>query len=221
MQTEKSKASTWTPRNHDLKPVYFVILEALIFTLYYIFTIFVNNDTYLLYLIGIPGIMGAIILLDRTLTESLSRAFVATDFIVLVATLSFWFFLYAYYGFGRDQVLVTLYAPVIIEEVNFRFIMMEYIGRHIGREKALVIQALLFGLWYGYYELFYQGTYPNIFLSFVFIVSMVSIGAVYGVIYYFRKNVYITMSLHLSLLLLALPVVPWYVNLVSYLMGPT
>lgn len=221
MQTEKSEVKRLGFAGRDLKPLHFVILEALIFVLYYIFTILVNYDTYLIYLVGIPAVMVVIILMDQTLVRNLSRSFVATDFLVLVTTLSFWFFLYAYYGFGRDQVLVTLYAPVIIEEVNFRFIMMEYIGKHIGMEKALVIQALLFGLWYGYYELFYQGTYPNIFLSFVFIVSMISIGAVYGVIYYFRKNIYITMSLHLSFLLLALPIVPWYINLLSYLMGPT
>lgn len=189
--------------------------------LYYVFTIFVGYFTYLLYLVAVPAVMVTIIVLDRDLLSNVSRAFVSTDFLVLVATVSIWFFIYALYGFGRNQVLMAVYAPVIIEELNFRFILIEYAGKHIGREKAVAVQAILFGLWYGYYELFYQGAFPNIFLSFVFIVSMISIGALYGVIYYFRKNVYIPMSIHLSLLLIALPIVPWYVTILSYLMGPT
>lgn len=204
----------------NLRPLPFILLEAVVFVIYYVFTIFVSYNTYLLYIIGLPAVLITIILLDRGLTDGLSEAFVSADFIVLVATISFWFFIYSLFSFGRFQVLTAVYAPVILEEVNFRYILMEYVGRHMGKGRALIIQAFLFAIWYLYYELFYQGTYPNAFISFLFVFSMFSIGIVYGLIYYFRKSPYIGMSLHLSLLMMILPIVPWYINLISYLMGP-
>lgn len=204
-----------------LGAVPFLIMEGSIFAIYYIFTIVINYDTYLLYLIGMPVVLAAIILLDRHLVDAARKAFESVDFLVLVGTIAFWFFIYAYFGFGREQVLVALYAPVILEEINFRFVLIEYVGRLLSREKAVIIQGLLFGAWYAYYELFYQGTWPNIFLSIIFIFSMISIGIVYGVIYYFRKSIYIPMAVHLSLLLMVLPISPWIVNIISYLMGPT
>ncbi len=204
-----------------LGAVPFLIMEGSIFAIYYIFTIVINYDTYLLYLIGMPVVLAAIILLDRHLVDAARKAFESVDFLVLVGTIAFWFFIYAYFGFGREQVLVALYAPVILEEVNFRFVLIEYVGRLLSREKAVIIQGLLFGAWYAYYELFYQGTWPNIFLSIIFIFSMISIGIIYGVIYYFRKSIYIPMAVHLSLLLMVLPISPWIVNIISYLMGPT
>ncbi|AKA48868.1 hypothetical protein IX51_06855 [uncultured archaeon] len=210
-----------TAGSRNIGPVLFIFLEAIIFAIYYLFTIVVSYDTYLLYLIGMPAVLSAMILLDHRLAESARRAFISTDFLVLVGTISFWFFLYAFYGFGREQVLFALYAPVLLEEVNFRFVLIEYLGNALSREKAVIIQGILFGIWYAYYELFYQGTWPNVFLSVIFIFSMMSIGLIYGVVYYLRKSVYISMSIHLSLLLMALPIVPWYVNIISYLMGPT
>ena len=208
-------------KTRNLGAVPFLIMEGAIFAIYYLFTIVISYDTYLLYLIGMPAVLATIILLDRRLIDAASRAFISVDFLVLVGTIAFWFFIYASFGFGRSQVMVALYAPVILEEVNFRFVLIEYVGRLLSKEKAVIIQGLLFGAWYAYYELFYQGTWPNVFLSVIFIFSMISIGIVYGVIYYFRKSIYIPMAVHLSLLLMVLPISPWIVNIISYLMGPT
>ncbi len=199
----------------------FVAFEAVIFGIFVLFEVVVNLETYYIYLFGLPTLMAVIILLDSRLRQSAADSFMSVDFLFLAGTIAFWYLIYGGFGFGRGQVLLTLYAPVILEEVNFRFILMEYIGRKMTMEKAVLIQGLLFGIWYLYYELIYQGTYPDIFLSITFFLSMITIGIIYGAIYYVRKNVYIPMALHLSLLLMVLPISPWWLNLISYLMGPT
>lgn len=204
-----------------LLPIHFIILEAVIFGVFLFFEICPGKMTYMLYIYGLPLAIAATIVLDKGLRNRVAESFVSADFLILAGAIAFWFFIYSFYGFGRWQVLISLYAPVILEEVNFRFVLLEYLGRKIGMEKAVLTQGLLFGLWYLYYELVYQGTFPNLFLTITFVISMITIGIIYGAIYYIRKNVYIPMALHLTLLLMVLPIMPWWVDLLSYLMGPT
>lgn len=186
--------------------VLFVILESVIFILFYL-SLSAFADIFFYIYIGIAPLIFAILISKiRILRENALKSLVSKDLIIFFSVMVVWLFLYPILHQYAPYVVEISYYPVILEEINFRMIIARYIGKFTGLRKATVIQAVLFAVFYLSVPIMEPYAYPGIYLP-LFIFDTFGIGLVYGALYYVRKNIYLSASLHLTLYALS-PIVP-------------
>jgi len=138
------------------------------------------------------------------------------DWVLLVTALFIWGYIFALHKFSP---LDIFYGIAIIDEVNFRFLMLNMLSRYVRREYAVIIQAALFMLLYANYLVFEHQGYPGLFAP-LYVLDMFSMGVLYGVIAYLRNSIYIDLIIHISLfdIIYFTPPIPYWI---SYVMGGT
>ncbi len=124
------------------------------------------------------------------------------DLIILISAIFIWLFIFAATNNGPLYVFETAYYPVFLEQFNFRFLIITFLRRRFSFGQSIVIQGVLYSIFYASYIFFYPTGYPGAFLE-LFIIDNFSMAIVYGVLYYFRKNFYLAATLHLSLYLIS------------------
>jgi membrane protease YdiL (CAAX protease family) len=186
--------------------VLFVFMQLIIFVLFYLSLSAYADIFFYLYLGIAPVIFIILISKIRILRENAVRSLASKDMIIFFSVMVDWLFMYPILHQYAPYVVEISYYPVILEEINFRFIIARYIGKFTGLRKATVYQALLFALFYLSVPIMEPGSYPGIYLP-LFIFDTFGIGLVYGALYYIRKNIYLSASLHLALYALS-PIVP-------------
>ncbi len=199
----------------------FIITEIFIFSTFYAIYAFSPLSPYprffdLLYLAVVPILLMVTIASDPDLRKIAFQWMGHYDWVFLVAAIFIWGYLFAYFGFSP---LDLFYEIAFIDEINFRFLMYNVLCRYVSREKAVIIQGLLFALLYMSYYIFRPGAYPGIYGP-LFVIDMVLMGLLYGFIVYFRKNLYLDLLLHLSLfdaIYFSPPIPGW----IPYLMLPS
>lgn len=198
----------------------FLIFEAILFSMFYL-TLWLKNSSIPFYLyIGLfPLFLFLLVYWSENARSKLKTLLVSKDIIIFFIVLSAWIYIYALEKVSIPFVFTTLYFPVLIEELNFRFIIMEYLSEFVARSRAVIIQAIFYTLLYAGYLIFLPGSYPGIYAP-MYVIDMLSMGLVYGAIYYIRKNLYIDMSIHLSLWLMA-EVIPFLLVWIPYALAPT
>lgn len=177
-----------------------VTIEPLIFALFYLFQ--VNTVFYYLYLGVTPFLFFLACFYIEDIRAVLSRTLLHKDFFYFASFLAIWLFMYAATKNGPLYVFETAYYPVFLEEFNFRFILIMLLKRRFNPGQAIVIQALLYALFYSSFLVFYPSGFPGIFTE-LFILDNFSMAILYGFIYYFRKNFYIPLTIHMSLYLVS------------------
>ncbi len=176
-----------------------ILLEPAIFVLFYL--IQVNVYFYYLYLAATPLLFLLASWYVEDIRKALYRALLHKDAIFLFSSLAIWLFLYAATKNGPLYVFETAYYPVFLEEFNFRFILMVLLKRRFADGQAVALQALLYAIFYSSFLLFYPTGFPGVFAE-LFFFDNFAMAAMYGLIYYFRKNFYIAATVHLALYLM-------------------
>ncbi len=186
----------------------FTTLEFLFFALFYLSQDPGIDHVLVFHLyIGIsPLIIVVLTYFIPELRKVAKRAFLSKDMVVFIAVLSLWLYLYDVRHLGVSSVFSFLYYPVLLEELNFRFIVIEFLSSYVSEGKAVVIQALMYAIFYSSFVIFYPGGYPGFYTP-IFVLDNFAMAVIYGAIYYVRKNIYIPLTIHLSfyLLLVFLP----------------
>ena len=186
--------------------VLFVTLESVIFILFYMSLSAFANIFFYLYIGVTPVIFVVLISKIRILRKNAVQSLASKDMIIFFSIMVIWLFLYPILHQYAPYVVEISYYPVILEEINFRMIIARYLGKFVGLRKATVLQAILFAVFYLSVPIMEPGSYPGIYLP-LFIFDTFGIGLVYGALYYVRKNIYLSASLHLTLYALS-PIVP-------------
>ncbi len=177
-----------------------LIIEPAIFGLFYL--IQVGVLFYYLYLGLTPMLFVLASYYVPDIRRELYSVLLHKDSIIFFSLMAIWLFLYAATKNGPLYVFETAYYPVFIEEFNFRFILLILLRRKFAPGQSVVIQAVLYAIFYSSFLLFYPSGYPGVFLE-LFLFDNFSMAILYGFIYYFRKNFYIPASIHMSLYLIS------------------
>lgn len=186
--------------------VLFVFMQLIIFVMFYL-SMSAYADIFFYLYIGITPVIFIILISKiRILRENTVKSLASKDMIIFFSVMVIWLFLYPILHQYAPYVVEISYYPVILEEINFRFIIARFIGKFTGLRKATVYQAILFAVFYLSVPIMEPGSYPGIYLP-LFIFDTFGIGLVYGALYYIRKNIYLSASLHLALYALS-PIVP-------------
>ena len=196
----------------------FIAFEAVIFSLFFGTYLLGIPFLYYLYLTLTPLFMFILIYLRGNLRENLSKLMLSRDIIIFFVAISAWFYTYAVYRAGTSYLEVVLYAPVLLEEINFRYVMINYLAPIARGGIAVILQALLYMFFYSAVLIASPGGYPGIFAEF-FLIDMFSIGLIYGSIYFLRKNIYIDMVIHFTLWAM-IPFTPAWLIWLPYSMAP-
>jgi|YelNatPaOPRAMG01_1025707.scaffolds.fasta_scaffold09622_5 membrane protease YdiL (CAAX protease family) len=184
----------------------FVMMQIIIFALFYL-SLSAYADIFFYLYIGIAPVIFIILISKiRVLRENAVKSLASKDMIIFFSVMAIWLFVYPILHQYAPYVVEISYYPVILEEINFRFIIARYIGKFTGLRKATIFQAVLFALFYLSVPIMEPYSYPGIYLP-LFIFDTFGIGLVYGALYYVRKNIYLSASLHLALYALS-PIVP-------------
>ena len=196
----------------------FIAFEAVIFSLFFGTYLLGIPFLYYLYLTLTPLFMFILIYLRGNLRENLSKLMLSKDIIIFFVAISAWFYIYAVYRAGTSYLEVVLYAPVLLEEINFRYVMINYLAPIARGGIAVILQALVYMFFYSAVLIASPGGYPGIFAEF-FLIDMFSIGLIYGSIYFLRKNIYIDMVIHFTLWAM-IPFTPAWLIWLPYSMAP-
>jgi CAAX amino terminal protease family. len=172
--------------------------EALIFGCFFFF--FDYHILFFVYLYAAPFVFAMILYLFRT-GLPVKKNFLSKDLLLLIAVIVAWLYVYALVKQSTVYVLSITYYPAILEELNFRFIIPEMLSRKTGMGKALIIQALLYTIFYMGLPVLKPGSYPGVYLYF-FIFDNFATSLFYGAIYYLRKSIYLDIALHMSFYLI-------------------
>lgn len=176
-----------------------ISIEPAIFALFYLIQI--NVYFYYLYLAVTPVLFILASVYVEDIRKEIYRVVLHKDAVYFFSLIAIWLFLYAATKNGPLYVFETAYYPVLIEEFNFRFILIVLLRRRFAPGQAVVVQALLYALFYGSFLVFYPSGFPGVFME-LFIFDNFAMAILYGFIYYFRKNFYIPASIHMSLYLI-------------------
>lgn len=208
------------PISGKIRYLSFGLLEALIFILFYLNLGITSSDVpFYLYIGLFPLIAFFLVYISPGAKKDLRHLLVSKDMVVLISVIVVWVYIYELENLPVSYIFSTLYFPVLIDEINFRFIVTSYVSEKIGMGKAVVVQALLFTLLYSGYLIILPGSYPGPYAP-LFVIDMVAVGLIYGAVYYLRRNLYIDISTHLSLWLMA-AVIPYLLVWIPYTFAPT
>ncbi|OWP56222.1 MAG: hypothetical protein B2I17_06975 [Thermoplasmatales archaeon B_DKE] len=201
-----------------LRYALFIAFEIIIFALFFGSYLIGQEFLYYLYLGLTPFFLLILIYLRGDLKKNLSRLILSRDLIILLVVITAWFYLYAVYRDSLSYLAVVLYVPVLLEELNFRYVIITYLAPIFRGGMAVIIQAVLYVAFYSIVLITYPAGYPGI-LSEFFLMDMFSIGLIYGSIYFLRKNIYIDMAIHFSLWAM-IPFTPAWLIWLPYSMAP-
>lgn len=186
-----------SPRLEKLLPFVF---EIAIFAMFYLIQL--GTLYYYVYI----GLTPLLFLLSSVYFKDVRRliykVLLNKDLIILISAIFIWLFIFAATNNGPLYVFETAYYPVFLEQFNFRFLIITFLRRRFSFGQSIVIQGVLYSIFYASYIFFYPTGYPGAFLE-LFIIDNFSMAIVYGVLYYFRKNFYLAATLHLSLYLIS------------------
>lgn len=176
-----------------------ILSEAAIFAMFYL--IHVSVIIYYVYLGATPVLFILMSYYIEGIRKTLQKNLLHKDSIVFFSAITIWLFVFAATRNHPLYVFETAYYPVFLEEFNFRFVLIQLLRYRFTTGQSIVFQAILYAVFYGSFLLFLSQGYPGIFAE-LFIIDNFSMAILYGVIYYFRKNFYLPMTLHLSLYLI-------------------
>ena len=176
------------------------LLEGAIFAMFYL--IQVNVYFYYLYIGATPVLFFLASVYFKDIRNSIYKVLLHKDLVILLSAIFLWLFLFAATRNGPLYVFETAYYPVFLEEFNFRFLIITFLRRKYSFGQAIVLQGMLYALFYSSFLLFYPSGFPGVFFE-LFIIDNFSMAIVYGVLYYFRRNFYIAATVHMSLYLIS------------------
>lgn len=201
--------------------ILFLLTETIVFLLFYLVLAFLTQlplsaTMYYLYLSVVPIMLIITIASDHELVENAIKNIESRDWPLLVTALFIWGYIFAFNKFSPFDIF---YGIAIIDEINFRFLMLNMLSRYVRREYAVIIQAALFMLLYMNYVIFEYKGYPGIYAP-LYVIDIFSMGILYGAIAYLRKSIYIDLIIHLSLfdVIYFTPPVPYWI---PYVLGGT
>jgi hypothetical protein len=180
------------------KKVLIVLLEVPIFFSFIFFFDFPILFT--IYLYATPFLLIGIMLLARNRIH-LQRNFLSKDFFILLGVVFLWLYIYGIMRQSELYVLSITYYPALLEELNFRFIIPELLSGNGKMGKAIVVQAVLYTLFYAGLPILQPGSYPGIYEYFFFFDNF-AMSLFYGALYYLRKSIYIDVAIHMSFYLI-------------------
>ena len=209
------------------KPAVILITgEALIFILFFSFLWQVNllhfaagDLFYYLYVAFTICFTIYVSLTDKDLRSSLGQLVGSKDMIALMVIMVAWILVFAIAG--QDTYQLFLFYPVYLDEINFRFVIQRKVASYLGPGRAVVVQAVLFTLFYSSYFIFEVHGYPYPY-NFLAIIDTFSMGIIYGLLYYFRKNIYWDLALHFSAIGISYVAqfLPGYLIWLPYVLSP-
>ncbi|GGM78054.1 hypothetical protein GCM10007108_15290 [Thermogymnomonas acidicola] len=187
-------------------PLIFASTEAVQVSLFYLLLGRPSELTYLLYLLITPLFFVLCFIYVRDVRENLRGAFLNNWIWLLVAVIIVFVFAYIADRQPVSFIFSTAYYPVLIEDLNFRYIFPVYLGRRVGMGRAIVIQSIVYTVFYLSAVVMQPGAYPGAY-SVLFVLDMFATGIFYGGLYYLKRNPYPAICAHLALYLM-IPFVP-------------
>ncbi|MCL4314649.1 MAG: hypothetical protein M1454_02850 [Candidatus Thermoplasmatota archaeon] len=158
---------------------------------------------YYIFEVGTPLMIGIMFYCNRDVAISGIKSLGNVDMFVFFTTIIVWMVIWTTHDLNPYGIF---WEQGFTDEINFRLFMIPYMSRFITRGRAVILQAVLFTVYYSNYLVFAPGGFPGIYFYF-FIFDIFSMGIIYGVIYLIRKSIYIDLSIHLSLYAMAFIVV--------------
>lgn len=177
----------------------FILSEIIILGLF--FEISRGVLVFYLYMVVTPFLFVVMSYYLTDVKKTISRTILSKDMVIFLVFLFAWLYIYSLTRNGLEYVFQTAYYPVFLEEYNFRFLMTRFLKRYVGEGRAIVIQAILYALAYASFLVYSPAGYPGLYAVF-FVLDNFAMSCIYGAIYYLRKNIYIDISIHLSLYLM-------------------
>lgn len=203
--------------------LFFTAVEGFIFATYYLFLYFVVSaelgiagSVYKIYEYGSPVLLAILIYYDPDLRKAAINTLKSKEVFIFIAALFVWGYVFALNGFS---LMSLIYAPAIIDEINFRLVATTFMAKFMNRGTATIIQAFMFMSLYANYLFFEPAGYPGLYAP-LYLIDMFMMGILYGALYYLRKNIYLDMILHNSLYVLSY-IIPSYLAVIPYVMLPT
>lgn len=201
--------------------LFFTSVEATIFALYYLFLYFnwdlaVSGLLYTLYEYGSPVLLALLVYYDKDLRKAALQTLQSKDVFFLIAAVFVWGYIFALRGFS---LMSLIYAPAVIDEINFRLVATSFFSKFTNKSAATVIQAAMFMSLYANYIVFEPGGFPGLYAP-LYLLDMFMMGILYGAIYYIRKNIYLDIVLHNSLYVASF-IVPASLAWIPYIMLPS
>ncbi|MEM3676090.1 MAG: hypothetical protein QXV22_03425, partial [Thermoplasmataceae archaeon] len=126
------------------------------------------------------------------------RSFSSINIVLFATVLMIWLYLYALNRYSLRYVFDTLYYPVMLEEFNFRLVILNVLGKILGFQRAIIVQAVLFSVFYLSVLYYAPLGYPGIYF-YLFPLDNFMMWIIYGALYTIKKSVLLPISLHLSL----------------------
>lgn len=206
-------------QNYRFNLFLFLASEAVIFFFFFSILGYRKVIAFDLYVGITPALLILQIYLNDDLRKTVRQLLLSKDIIIFLSVLTIWVYIFALQKLDIGYIFSTLYYPVILEELNFRFVVINSLKRWISFPRAVIIQAFLYAFFYSSYLIFEPHSYPGIYGP-LFVVDMISMGLLYGAIFFIRKNLYIDLSIHLSLWVMA-AVLPPLFAWIPYTMAPT
>ncbi|MCL4341148.1 MAG: CPBP family glutamic-type intramembrane protease [Candidatus Thermoplasmatota archaeon] len=187
-----------------IKKIVIVLLEVPVFLSFILFFDFSWLFTFYIYVT--PFLLIAIIYLARKRIH-VERNFLSKDFFVFLGILFLWLYVYALMKQSTLYVLSIVYYPAFLEELNFRYIIPELLSGKTGMGKAIIIQSVLYMIFYAGLPILKPGSYPGIY-EYIFFFDNFVMSIFYGSIYYLRESIYLDVTLHMSFYLIELFLTP-------------
>lgn len=202
----------------------FITVESVIFFLWYSFLYFnwdlaLSGTLYTIYTYLSPVLLVFFIAFlyryDEELKEVILQQVRSRDVFIFIGVIFVWLYIFSLHGYGLSSLF---YAPAIIDEICFRFVMIIFLGKFMNRALAITAQSAFYTLFYLNYLFFEPGGWIGLYAP-LYVLDIFMMGILYGGIYFLRKNIYIDLALHNSLydLVYFVPPVPWWI---PYIMLP-
>lgn len=172
----------------------------LVFSISGFLFILLNNST--LYLAstvaGLVSIPLATLLYRTELSRDLKNwvfpfSVLFSSFIVLL------FYFYVTDPSWAGAIPVLLVVPALLEEFNFRYVVQRLILRRVAPYGAVILQSLVFTLYYSRYTLVDHGAGFPFPYNLLFLSSVFGMGLVYGMLSKVTKNFILPTAVHFAL----------------------
>ena len=187
-----------------IKKIFIILLEVPVFLSFILFFDFSWLFTFYIY--ATPFLLICILYIARK-NIHLEQNFLSRDFFVFLGILFLWLYIYALMRQPTLYVLSIAYYPAFLEELNFRYIIPELLSGKTGMGKAIIIQGVLYTIFYAGLPILKPGSYPGVY-EYIFFFDNFVMSIFYGSIYYLRKSIYLDITLHMSFYLIEIFLTP-------------
>ncbi len=112
-------------------------------------------------------------------------------------------FVILFYVFGEDlwanSLLLVILYPVLTEEFAFRYVLQKKLLKNVFWLNAIIIQGIVYAIYYSRLLVVGGGVGFPFPYNFLMIISVLSMGLLYGFLTHATRNIYLSATIHFSI----------------------